>query len=119
MAAECAEGIPDHGLFGEMLRAAHSPQELHDNVMKAPETRQDQWAVQIQARIQLWADVYLHSDYFTDAQIREALLIPCRDIPATVELLRQKYGHDARICVLPEGPQTIPYLAPQDEPVNA
>jgi nickel-dependent lactate racemase len=118
MAAECAEGIPDHGLFGEMLRAANSPQELYDNVMKSPETRQDQWAAQIQARIQLKADVYLYSDHFTDAQIREALLVPCRDIPATVELLRQKYGHDARICVLPEGPQTIPYLAPRDEPVN-
>jgi nickel-dependent lactate racemase len=119
MAAECAEGIPDHGLFGEMLRAANSPQELYDNVMKSPETRQDQWAAQIQARIQLKADVYLYSDYFTDAQIREALLNPCRDIPATVEMLRQKYGHDARICVLPEGPQTIPYVVPHDEPVNA
>jgi hypothetical protein len=102
-----------------MLRAATSPQELYDNVMKSPETRQDQWAAQIQARIQLKADVYLHSDHFTDAQIREALLNPCRDIPATVTLLRQKYGHDARICVLPEGPQTIPYFVPHDEPVNA
>jgi nickel-dependent lactate racemase len=119
MAAECADGIPDHGLFGEMLRAASSPQELYDNVMKSPETRQDQWAAQIQARIQLKADVYLYSDGFSDAQIREALLIPCRDIPATVELLRQKYGRDTRICVLPEGPQTIPYLALRAEPVNA
>jgi hypothetical protein len=24
--------------------------------------------------------------------------------------LLQKYGPDATICVLPEGPQTIPYL---------
>jgi len=32
MAAECSEGIPDHGLFGEMLRAARTPQELYDNV---------------------------------------------------------------------------------------
>ncbi|GIV80859.1 MAG: hypothetical protein KatS3mg051_0213 [Anaerolineae bacterium] len=111
MVAECCEGIPDHGLFGEMLRAARSPQELYDSVMNAPETRQDQWAAQIQARIQLKADVYLYSDYFDDEATREALLLPCHDIPATVEALREKYGRDARICVLPEGPQTIPYVA--------
>jgi len=111
MVAECCEGIPDHGLFGEMLRAARSPQELFDMVMNAPETRQDQWAAQIQARIQLKADVYLYSDYFDDEATREALLLPCHDIPRTVEALRAKYGRDARICVLPEGPQTIPYVA--------
>jgi hypothetical protein len=36
---------------------------------------------------------------------------PCRDIEATLADLMAKYGADARICVLPEGPQTIPYLA--------
>jgi nickel-dependent lactate racemase len=118
MAAECCEGIPDHGLFGEMLRAARTPQELFDNVMKLGEPRQDQWAAQIQARIQIKADVYLYSHSFTDAQIREALLIPCRDIPATVEMLRRQYGAAARICVVPEGPQTIPYYVPQSEAVS-
>ena len=111
MAAECSEGIPDHGLFGEMLRAARSPQELYDAVMNAPETRQDQWAAQIQARIQLKADVYLYSDYFDDEATREALLIPCHDIAETIAALRDIYGQGARICVLPEGPQTIPYVA--------
>lgn len=116
MAAECSEGIPDHGLFGQMLRAARTPQELYDNVLKLTEPQQDQWAAQIQGRVQLRADVYLYSDHFTDAEIRDALLLPCRDIPATVQALRAKYGRDARICVLPEGPQTVPYLAQQTAP---
>ena len=51
-----------------------------------------------------------HSTNLTDAQIRDALLKPCRDIRATVEMLRERYGPDATICVLPEGPQTIPYV---------
>jgi len=49
MAAECSDGIPEHGLFREMLRAADSPRALFDAVLNAPETRQDQWAAQIQA----------------------------------------------------------------------
>ncbi len=111
MVAECSEGIPDHGLFGEMLRAARTPQEMYDAVMSAPETRQDQWAAQIQARIQLKADLYLYSDHFDDEATRAALLNPCRDIAETVAALRETYGQGARICVLPEGPQTIPYVA--------
>lgn len=112
MAAECSEGIPEHGLFGQMLKEASSPQALFDAVMNATENRQDQWAGQIQARIQLKADVHLYSDYFDDDKTRAALLIPCNDIAATVDALRQTYGREARICVLPEGPQTVPYYRP-------
>ena len=32
--------------------------------------QQDQWQAQIQAQIQLKADVYVYADYLTDAQIR-------------------------------------------------
>ncbi len=112
IAAECSDGIPDHGLFGKMLHAARSPQELYDTVMALPEPQQDQWSAQIQARVQLKASVYLYSDSFTDEQIRAALLTPCRDVPATLAALRAELGPGARICVLPEGPQTVPYVAP-------
>jgi hypothetical protein len=72
--------------------------------------QQDQWQAQIQAQIQLKADVYVYSDYLTDEQIRQSLLLPCRNIAATVAALRGRYGAACSICVLPEGPQTIPYL---------
>jgi hypothetical protein len=89
------------------LREAASPQDLFDSIIKATETRQDQWQAQIQARIQLKAYVYVYSDFLTDEQISDALLKPCRDIPA---LLAQHPG--ARIGVIPDGPQTIPYIEP-------
>jgi hypothetical protein len=34
------------------------------------------------------------------------------DVAATVEEALAAAGPDARVCVLPEGPQTIPYVAP-------
>ena len=73
--------------------------------------KQDQWQAQIQAQIQLKADVYVRTSHLTDAQLRRALLRPCPDIVGLVAELRARVGPDARICVLPEGPQTIPYLS--------
>jgi hypothetical protein len=63
----------------------------------------------MQAQIQLKADVYVHSDYLTDSQVSDALLKPAASIEATLGELLQKYGAQARIGILPEGPQTIPY----------
>lgn len=112
IAAECSDGIPDHGLYGQMLRDATSPAELFNAILQSDTTRQDQWQAQIQARIQQKADVYVYTDHLTEQQIRDALLLPCTSIAETVEMLRQKYGRDAHIGVLPDGPQTIPYLQP-------
>ena len=35
----------------------------------------------------------------------------CARVEDTVAALLARYGSGARICVLPEGPQTIPYVA--------
>jgi nickel-dependent lactate racemase len=78
--------------------------------MCSRETRQDQWQAQIQALIQLKADVYVYSEGLTDDQIRSALLKPVRNMEKAIERLVTALGRDARICILPEGPQTIPYL---------
>ena len=110
IAAECWDGIPDHGLYGQLLAEAFSPRELLDMIMAPGFLKQDQWQAQIQAQIQLKADVYIRTDNLTYAQIRGALLKPCRSIEQTVAELRARYGPDATICVLPEGPQTIPFL---------
>ncbi len=121
VAAECAEGIPEHGLYGQLLNEAANVTELANNVLRARETRQDQWQAQIQARIQSQADVYVYADGLSDGQIENALLLPCRDIPSLLDHLLRRYGPDARIAILPEGPQTIPWLKTSvvSEPVNA
>ncbi len=116
IAAECWDGIPEHGLYGQLLREADSPRELLDTIMAPGFLKQDQWQAQIQAQIQLKADVYVYTDNLTDAQIRQALLQPCHNIDATVAGLRAHIGPDATICVLPEGPQTIPYVLLRKDP---
>nr|NIO68300.1 nickel-dependent lactate racemase [Anaerolineae bacterium] len=110
-AAECWDGIPDHGEYKSILKMADSPQQLLE-VIRAPGfLMQDQWEAQVQAQIQLKADVYVKTSYLSDEQIKEALLLPCHSIEETLAQLLERYGSDATICVLPEGPQTIPYVA--------
>ena len=64
---------------------------------------------QIQAMIQLWADVYLYSSLSED-EVKKAHLFPIPSIEDCLTELQHKYGPHASIAVLPEGPQTIPYL---------
>lgn len=110
IATSCWDGLPEHGLYGKILRESRSPRELLDKICAPGFLEQDQWQAHIQALIQLKADVYVRSDGLTDDQIRAALLLPCRRIEDTVAELLAKYGRGASICVMPEGPQTIPFL---------
>ena len=109
--AECSDGVPEHGAYKDILSEADSPEGLLKVICSPGYDRHDQWQVQIQAQIQLRADVYLKSDYLTPEQVRAAHIEPINDVEDSVRDLLQRYGPNARICVLPEGPQTIPYLS--------
>jgi nickel-dependent lactate racemase len=111
IAAECWDGIPEHGEYANLLRAAQTPQELLAHVESPGFACQDQWDAHIQALIQLRADVYVYSDGLSAEQIHAALLQPCPSIEDTLADLLSRYGTDATVCVLPEGPQTVPYVA--------
>ena len=110
IAANCWDGIPDHGLYGQLLKSADSPSNLLDMICSPGFLEQDQWQAQIQAQIQLRSEVYVYTANLTEEQIKAALLKPCSHIESTVESILQKEGREAHICVLPEGPQTIPYI---------
>ncbi|HEX2185711.1 MAG TPA: nickel-dependent lactate racemase [Chloroflexota bacterium] len=109
-AAECWDGIPDHGQYRELLASGHDPEAILRRI-EAPGFRMpDQWQAQIQALIQRRCRVYLYSS-LPDEVVRQTHLTPCRDIETTVARLLEEYGPQATLCVLPQGPQTIPNLA--------
>lgn len=111
IATRCSDGLPEHGLYGRILRESRDPQELLKKIRAPGFLEQDQWQAHIQALIQSRADVFVRSDGLTDDQIRAALLRPCRRIEDTITELLGRYGRGASICVMPEGPQTIPFIA--------
>jgi nickel-dependent lactate racemase len=110
-AAECRDGFPDHGSYQEVLSSAPSPEALLAEISGRPKTVPDQWQVQVQAKIQARARVVVRSEYLTEAQLAAAHLGYTKDVAAAVEDALGAAGPDARLCVLPEGPQTIPYVA--------
>jgi len=109
-AAECRDGFPGHGGYRELLSSRGSPQELLEAITSSPKVIPDQWQVQIQAKIQSKATVVMHTDYLSDQELELVNLAQTRDIGATVSEELAGRGPDATVCVLPEGPQTIPIL---------
>jgi len=110
IAADCWDGIPDHGEFKKLLFEADTPSSLLESIRTVNSPVQDLWQAQIHARICEKNNIFLFSHNLTDEQIIRAMLKPCRDIPKTINQLLSSYGRKASICVLPEGPQTIPYI---------
>ncbi len=110
LAAECRDGVPEHGHYGELLRAASSPRELLDRIRSPGFLVQDQWEAQLQAQIQLRAEVLLHSDGLGDAQIEAALLRPCPNVEDALAALAARAARPLRVAVMPQGPQAIPTL---------
>ena len=88
-----------------------SPEQLLAEIAGRERTVPDQWQVQIQARIQSTSRVVMHTSYLSDAELAAAHLEQTADITGTVEQAMRSAGRDARLCVLPEGPQTIPFVA--------
>jgi lactate racemase len=109
-AAECRDGFPDHGSYREVLRSAPTPQALLNDISARDSTVPDQWQVQIQAAIQARHRVIMHTTYLSDADLAEAHLTQTKNVTETVAAELRRAGNGARLCVLPEGPQTIPYL---------
>ena len=114
-ASECRDGYPDHGSYADILRSRSSAGELLDMIEAPGYSAPDQWQVQIQARIQRHAKVMLKSSYLSDKQLEAAHLQPVSDIGVAVSDELDKLSAPGRVCVLPEGPQTIPFLSAQDE----
>ena len=107
-AAECSDGVPEHGQYRDILASRGSPAELLQMIQDPGyEERHDQWQAQIQAQIQLKADIYLKSGFLSEQQVKEAHLKSVECIEDAIE----DSGSGASICVLPEGPQTIPYIS--------
>ena len=109
-AAECRDGLPAHGSYGRVLASQPSPEKLLA-MIEAPGYRApDQWQVQIQAQIQMKARVSVKAAGLSPDVLRAAHFEPVDDVAKAVREAMRKAGPDAALCVLPQGPQTIPYL---------
>ncbi len=110
IAAECWDGIPANSDYEHILMAVESIDELYDYIRENEKNLQDTWQVFFQVIIQKKANVSLYTDKLDDDTVRRSLLTPVSDPNRLIEEILHDKGPKARICVLPEGPQTIPYI---------
>jgi len=109
-AAECRDGLPTHGSYGHVLASQPTPAALLDMITAPGYSVPDQWQVQIQAQIQLKAHVKIKTGGLDCAAVRAAHFEPIEDVAAAVSEAMRAAGSHATLCVLPHGPQTIPYV---------
>jgi nickel-dependent lactate racemase len=109
-AAECRDGLPSHGSYGEVLASQPSPEKLLAMINAPGYSTPDQWQVQIQAQVQMKATVLVKTAGLTPDAVRAAHFQPVDDVGDAVSGAMRRAGAHATLCVLPHGPQTIPYL---------
>lgn len=108
-ATECSDGLPNHGNYADILQMRKTPEEILKMINSPDFSQFDQWQVQKQAMIQIWADVYVYSSLAAE-EVERAMFRPSGNIEQTVEMLMSRYGQNAKIAVMPQGPLTIPYM---------
>jgi nickel-dependent lactate racemase len=110
-AAECRDGLPSHGSYGAVLASAANPEALLAMICAPGYSVPDQWQVQVQAQIQTKANVLVKTTGLGPGEIRAAHFTPIDDVSEAVRASLDRAGQGSTLCVLPQGPQTIPYLA--------
>ena len=110
-AAECRDGLPSHGSYGAVLRSRPSAEALLAMINAPGYSTPDQWQVQVQAQILIKAQVLVKTAGLAPDDVRAAHFVPTDDVERAVREALARAGPGASLCVLPQGPQTIPYLS--------
>lgn len=110
VASECRGGIPDYGEYRNLVMQGGSADGILAMISQPGFRRHDQWEAQLHANLLKVANIYVYSEGLTPQQIRDMLFYPIEDIQAAVRRELERHGPGARLLVLPEGPQSIPYL---------
>jgi nickel-dependent lactate racemase len=111
VASECADGLPAHGRYGSLLARYGSATAYLDDLRAGRLRTHDQWQVQKQALVLEDVRVLVHADGLSADQLRAAWFEPADDLDAALRSALSDAGPGARLAVLPEGPQTIAYVA--------
>ncbi len=109
MASECRNGLPPHGDFGAMLLRYPSMKMLEASLCRGTGTRLDQWQVQVLLQVLRRGRVLLRSELEEDT-VRRCGLTPIVDLESSLVAHLRSLGPKTHVAVLPEGPQTIPYV---------
>jgi len=94
-AAECRDGLPDHGAYAELLKRRSSPDELLEMVHAPGFAEPDQWQIQVQSQIQKHARVMVKTSYLPPEALRAAHFEPIDDVSKAATSALRDFGEFA------------------------
>lgn len=107
---ECSDGIgAGQDQFKALLFSGSTPEELYEKIISHKIIVPDQWEIQILVRVMMRAEIYLISN-LKESEIGNIGLKYAKTIEEAISAALKKYGENARILVLPNGPQILPII---------
>lgn len=107
---ECIDGIGiGHDKFKDLIFSKMKPEDIYQKVLSKEIIMIDQWEIQILTRIMMKAEVYVISTINKD-ELGNIGLKYAESIETAIRMSLTKHGPNARILILPNGPQIIPIL---------
>ncbi|MFW9947609.1 MAG: nickel-dependent lactate racemase [Candidatus Odinarchaeota archaeon] len=107
---ECIDGIGvGHDEFKEILFSKIKPEEIYRKALSKEITMIDIWEIQILTRIMMKAEIYVISTINRN-ELGNIGLKYAESVEEAIRVSLEKHGPNARILVLPNGPQIIPIL---------
>ncbi|MBD3253846.1 MAG: nickel-dependent lactate racemase [Candidatus Lokiarchaeota archaeon] len=105
---ELSDGIGQES-FKDLLFSGENPENLHRKIINKEIETPDQWEIQILTRILKKADIYVISS-LNEESLGNIGLKYSESVEEAIRNAQKKYGENARILILPHGPQILPKL---------
>ena len=105
---ECSDGVGEgQDQFKALLFSGLAPNQLYEKILTHEIVVPDQWEIQILARVMMRAEIYLISR-LKESEIGNIGLKYAKTIEEAISTSLKKHGKNARILLLPNGPEILP-----------
>ena len=106
LVAECQEGIGS-GPFTDLILKTKNLEQFVRNTYNPKNFVIDQWQLEELAKAIRKANVYFYSDKIPYEQQQKLFVNPLKSPNEGVEIALKRYGKDAKIVAIPDGPYTL------------
>ncbi|MFX0058527.1 MAG: nickel-dependent lactate racemase [Candidatus Hodarchaeota archaeon] len=107
---ECSEGIGiGQDKFKELLFSGMESKKIYEKILKKEILVPDQWEIQVLCRVMMKAEIYFVSELKQD-ELGKIGLKYAKNVVNAIEKSLKRHGDNARILILPNGPQVLPLL---------
>jgi nickel-dependent lactate racemase len=107
---ECSEGVGvGQQKFKDLLFSGKAPAAIYNKILQKEINVPDQWEIQVLTRVLMKSEVYIVSN-MKEEEIGNIGLKYANTVESAINKALIKHGSEARILILPNGPQIIPTI---------